>query len=120
MPRTTRYAPGGYIYHVLNRGVGRQQLFFSDADYLAFERIIVETLKKRDMRILGYCLMPNHWHFVLWPENDGDLGSFMQRMTITHVTRPRPRRWVQYVNAPATDAQDMQQTAAELLNPWES
>ena len=87
MPRTARYAPGGYVYHVLNRGVGRKQLFFSDDDYLAFEHIIVETLEKRDMRILGYCLMPNHWHFVLWPENDGDLGSFMQRMTITHVTR---------------------------------
>ncbi len=39
------------------------------------------------MRLLGYCLMPNHWHFVLWPENDGDLGRFMQRLTITHVTR---------------------------------
>ena len=34
------------------------------------------------MRILSYCLMPNHWHFVLWPESDGDLGRFMQRMTI--------------------------------------
>ena len=33
------------------------------------------------------CLMKNHWHFVLWPENDGDLGSFLQRLTITHVTR---------------------------------
>jgi putative transposase len=39
------------------------------------------------MRILSYCLMPNHWHFVLWPERDGDLGRFMQRLTITHVTR---------------------------------
>ena len=55
MPRTARYAPGEYIYHVLNRGVGRQQLFFNDDDYLAFERIIVETLEKREMRILSYC-----------------------------------------------------------------
>jgi len=39
------------------------------------------------MRILSYCLMSNHWHFVLWPENDGDLGHFMQRLTVTHVTR---------------------------------
>jgi len=31
--------------------------------------------------------MPNHWHFVLWPENDGELAAFMQRMTVTHVTR---------------------------------
>ncbi len=39
------------------------------------------------MRILGYCLMPKHWHLVLWPEGDDDLGSFMQRLTVTHVTR---------------------------------
>ncbi len=87
MPRTARTAPAGYVYHVLNRRVGRQQIFFSDDDYLAFERIIVDTLEKREIRILSYCLMPNHWHFVLWPENDGDLGQFVQRLTITHVTR---------------------------------
>ena len=67
--------------------MGKQKLFFSDDDYLAFERVIVETLEKRPMRLLSYCLMPNHWHFVLWPENDGDLGRFMQRLTVTHVTR---------------------------------
>jgi len=78
MPRTAR---GGMVYHVLNRGVGKQKLFFKEEDYLAFERVIVETLEKRSMRILSYCLMPNHWHFVLWPENDGDLGKFMQRLT---------------------------------------
>jgi putative transposase len=87
MPRTARVAPGGMVYHVINRGVGRQQLFFNDEDYLAFERVIVETLEKREMRILSYCLMPNHWHFVFWPEHDGDLGRFMQRLTVTHVTR---------------------------------
>ncbi len=87
MPRTARIAPGGCVYHVINRGVGRQQLFFDDDDYLAFERVIAETLEKRAMRIVAYCLMPNHWHFVLWPENDQDLGAFMQRLTITHVTR---------------------------------
>jgi putative transposase len=80
MPRTARNAPGGMVYHVINRGVGKKKLFFKDEDYLAFERVIVETLEKRLMRILSYCLMPNHWHFVLWPENDSDLGSFMQRL----------------------------------------
>ncbi len=75
------------VYHVLNRGVGKQDLFYNDDDYLAFERVIQETLAKRPMRILAYCLMRNHWHFVLWPENDGDLGRFMQRLTITHATR---------------------------------
>lgn len=39
------------------------------------------------MRVCAYCLLPNHWHFVLWPENDGDLPAFMQRLTNTHVQR---------------------------------
>ena len=92
MPRTARVAPGNHVYHVVNRGVGRQQLFFDDEDYLAFERVIAETLEKRAMRIVAYCLMPNHWHFVLWPEEDQDLGAFMQRLTITHVTRWQKHR----------------------------
>ncbi len=72
------------IFHVLNRGVGRMRLFLKDADYEAFERIIERTLETRSMRILAYCLMPNHWHLVLWPERKADLGAFMQKLTITH------------------------------------
>jgi putative transposase len=43
------------------------------------------------MRICAYALMPNHWHLLLWPERDGELAVFMQRLTITHV-----RRWQQH------------------------
>jgi putative transposase len=82
------------VFHVLNRGVGRQQLFGKDADYAAFEAVIEETLEKCPMRICGYCLMPNHWHFVLWPKGDGDLAAFMQRLTVTHVTRWQRHRHV--------------------------
>ena len=39
------------------------------------------------MRICGYCVMPNHWHFVLWPAHNGQLAAFMQRLSVTHVTR---------------------------------
>jgi putative transposase len=73
------------VFHVLNRGVGRMRLFLKDADFQAFERIIEKTLQTCPMRICAYCLMSNHWHFVLWPERDGDLGAFMQKLTITHV-----------------------------------
>lgn len=72
------------IFHVLNRGVGRMRLFLKDADYEAFERILAKTLETRRMRVLSYCLMSNHWHLVLWPERPGDLGAFMQKLTITH------------------------------------
>jgi putative transposase len=76
------------VFHVLNRANARARIFRKDADYAAFERVMQETLAKKPMRILGYLIMPNHWHLVLWPEHDGDLGAFMQRLTTTHV-----RRW---------------------------
>jgi putative transposase len=72
------------IFHVLNRGVGSTRLFLRDPDFEAFERTIAQTLLTRPMRILAYCLMPNHWHLVLWPKRDGDLAAFMQKLTITH------------------------------------
>jgi putative transposase len=89
MPRTARVAPGGVVYHVLNRAVGRATLFRSRRDYEAFQRCLVDTLEAMPTRVLSYCIMPNHWHLVLWPERDGDLARFMLRLTITHV-----RRWL--------------------------
>src|SRR3989338_9256633 len=87
MARCNRCAPGGMVFHVLNRGVGRMKLFEKDADYRAFENVLEETIIACPMRLCAYCLLPNHWHFVLWPEHDGDLALFMHRLTITHVTR---------------------------------
>jgi len=79
------------LFHVLNRGVGRMQIFDHEEDYAAFERVIAETLRVAPIRICAFCWMPNHWHFVLWPENDGDLPAFMQQLTNTHV-----KRWKQH------------------------
>jgi putative transposase len=73
------------LFHVLNRGVGRMRLFLKDGDFESFERVIARTLESRPMRIVAYALLPNHWHFVLWPRHDGDLGAFMQKLTISHV-----------------------------------
>lgn len=39
------------------------------------------------MRILAYVLMPNHWHLVLHPKNDGDVARFMQWLGTTHTRR---------------------------------
>jgi len=92
MPRTARNALGGIVYHVLNRGINRQDLFDKPEDYDAFVGVLAETLEVVRMRLLSYCLMPNHWHLVLWPYKDGDLGRFMQRLTVTHVRRWREHR----------------------------
>ncbi|MEN6451927.1 MAG: transposase [Thermoguttaceae bacterium] len=88
MPRTARIAPGGMVFHVLNRANARARIFAKEADYAAFELAMCETLRRRPMRILGYLIMPNHWHLVLWPQQDGELAAFMHRLTVTHV-----RRW---------------------------
>jgi len=80
------------VFHVLNRGLGRRVLFTKDEDFLAFERVVEETLRTRRMRLCAYCLMPNHWHFVVWPERDGGLPAFMEQVTNTHVKRLKEHR----------------------------
>ena len=47
------------VFHVLNRGVGRRSLFTKDEDFLAFERVLEESLRTRRMRLCAYCLMSN-------------------------------------------------------------
>ena len=87
MPRRLRIAPGGLLYHVLNRAVGRSILFESPADYEAFERVIEFAHQRLAMRIVGYTLMPNHFHFALWPRKEGELSEFMRLLTVTHTNR---------------------------------
>ena len=84
MPKTRRVNLGGLVYHVLNRANGRTRIFDSDSDYSNFESVIERCCRKVRMRVLSYCIMPNHWHLVLWPYEDGDLSDFMQRLTIIH------------------------------------
>ena len=78
---------GGEIYHVLNRANARMRIFGRGGDYLAFERILAEGNRRFQMRMLAYCLMPNHWHLVLWPRKDGDLPRYMAWTTMTHAQR---------------------------------
>jgi putative transposase len=87
MPRRPRISTGGYAYHVLNRAVARERIFGKKADYLAFEKVIDEVHQRLAMRIIGYCLMPNHFHLVLWPAKDGELSEFMRLLTVTHTQR---------------------------------
>jgi putative transposase len=87
MSRAPRVDVGDEIYHVLNRANARMTIFDKDKDFKEFEEIIKEAKEKHPIRILSYCLMPNHWHFILYPENDGDLNRFMHWVTLTHTQR---------------------------------
>src|SRR6266516_466726 len=88
MPRQARNAPGGYVYHALNRANGKLPLFTSDPDYAAFERAIAEAAARvPGARLLAYCVMSNHWHLVLWPRRDGELSDFLRLLTVIHAQR---------------------------------
>jgi putative transposase len=76
------------IYHVLNRGNAGIKLFRKDADYEIFETALEQAVALTGTRLLGYVLMQDHWHLVLWPRRDGELSEFMRWLTVTHT-----RRW---------------------------
>ena len=53
-------------------------MFRKAADFEAFERVMVEAHQREPIRILAYCILSNHWHFVVWPERDGQLSHFFR------------------------------------------
>lgn len=91
MPRRPRIATAGIVFHVLNRRVGRQTLFESDRDYRAFEEVLEEAVARSGIRLLSYCLMPNHWHLLMWPNRDDQLSETMRWLTVTHTQRHHAR-----------------------------
>jgi len=88
MPRALRTDVGGQVYHVLNRANARVQIFDDEQDYQQFEWILEEAIERYEMRLMAYCVMPNHWHLVVYSKQDGDLSRFMAWLTNTHT-----RRW---------------------------
>jgi putative transposase len=79
--------PGGLVCHVLNRSVAGIALFRNEADYEAFERIMIEAQSLHPTRILAWCLMRTHWHFVIWPREEGEGTGFFRWLAHTHAMR---------------------------------
>ncbi len=91
MPRTARASVGGFCYHALNRGNGRAQVFHDTDDYHGFVRLLRQACARVPMRLVGYCVMPNHFHLVVWPRGDEDLSTWMQWLLTAHVHGYRQR-----------------------------
>ena len=87
MGRAKRAADGGLIYHVLNRGNARMTIFEKAGDYEAFENILEQAVERYGTEILAWCLMPNHWHLVVKPHEDGELSRFVGWLSLTHTQR---------------------------------
>ena len=84
MPRARRRFASGRVYHIINRGVRRLRLFASDDDYLYFQQLMGAAQRRTPLRLLAYCLMPNHWHLVVWPEDPASVSAYMRWLTWSH------------------------------------
>jgi putative transposase len=87
MPRNPRASQGGYCYQVVNRGNGRRTIFHKDGDFAAFIKLLRQAGERTPVRLLGYCLMPSHFHLALWPRGDGDLSDYRMWLLTAHVRR---------------------------------
>ncbi|MBM4123088.1 MAG: hypothetical protein FJ249_10920 [Nitrospira sp.] len=87
MPRTARASVGGLCYHVINRGNARADVFRKPEDYAAFRELLQKGADRVRMRVLAYCVMPNHFHLAVWPRGESDLSQFMQWLLTSHVRR---------------------------------
>lgn len=90
MPRRTYpFVPGG-TYHLYNRGHNRQTVFRSDSDYRTFLQALrtyldvvpAHAAHASGATLMAYCLMPNHFHLIVQPEDEA-LSGRMQRLLIS-------------------------------------
>lgn len=89
MPRMHRGLVDNGIYHVVSRGNGGQDVFLKASDYQAFLKLMEESKKRFPVKILSFCLMPNHLHFILVNPSEDILSRWMQWLMTTHVQRYR-------------------------------
>ena len=75
--RKVLFLPNNY-YHVYNRGVHQQNIFRNDADYKFLLKYVKREAEKCDITIIAYCLMDNHYHFLLRQNGDVEISQFMQ------------------------------------------
>ena len=87
MGRPKRADAAGHCYHMLNRSNLRATIFEKDADYEAFEKILDEALERFKIELFAYCLMPNHYHLLVRPGEDREMGRFGHYIGLTHTQR---------------------------------
>jgi putative transposase len=87
MPRRPRTFLEAACVHVVNRSAGRRPIFLRASDYRAFTDILTEGLTRHSVRLISYCVMPNHWHLVMGPVCSHDLSKLMHWVTVTHAVR---------------------------------
>ena len=70
------FAPDQY-YHIYNRGAGKGIIFFNPGNYEYLLRLVKRYIKPCGVSVIAYCLMPNHYHFLLRQEAEIPLSKFI-------------------------------------------
>ena len=91
MARKARRAITGYPHHVVNRGNDRRRLFFTDADYDSFLRLMVVGKSRYPVKVYGVAIMPNHFHAMVVPEADTALSGYWQWVAGSYASDLRAR-----------------------------
>jgi putative transposase len=91
MPRRPRHIITGRVHHIINRGNERRRLFFEDADYATFLRLMTLGKQRYDVAVLAVCVMPNHFHALIQPKQDGSLSGYLQWVLGSYASDLRSR-----------------------------
>jgi REP element-mobilizing transposase RayT len=83
MPRRQVVLQAGNYYHVYNRGNNRQLIFLERENYLYFLRQLQARLISKGVDIVAYCLMPNHYHLLVYLQTD-DFSKLMQAFALCY------------------------------------
>lgn len=83
LPRTKRNLSYTGIYHIIIRGVNRNNIFLDDSDKRKFLKEIKRTKEKYEYEILSYCLMDNHVHLLI-KDNIQKISKIMQSINISY------------------------------------
>src|SRR3954451_19708198 len=91
MGRLPRPVDEGLVYHALNRGNNRADVFAEPADHEAFREALAKTRARYPFQLFGYCLMTNHFHLLLRPESGQSISRILQSLTVAHTWRHHQR-----------------------------
>lgn len=86
MPRRRRKKSKSSLYHVVLRGVSKQDIFFEQKDYLNFLKIIESVKNNKDFALYAYCLMPNHVHILIQDSESCSVSSVIQSIATSYAT----------------------------------
>ena len=81
MPRLARVVATGHPHHVIQRGNRRQKVFFGDKDKEEYLKILDLNARLFQVKVWAYCLMDNHVHLIVVPQNE---KSLTKTIGLTH------------------------------------